>query len=152
MRDFACTDACRRGRGYVTALAFLTCVLYGSSAVAQAQAPMLEAGPAAADPSVTEFDAVEVTARRPVDADPLGFREPPPPTVFDRTWREPFDLEEIGMRGGLVMLGINYALGKAAQGVTQVPGWKQQIQPATARPPPLDEAMMQRAAALTPEQ
>jgi hypothetical protein len=34
---------------------------------------------------------------------------------------------------------------KAAEQVTKLPGWKDQIQSATARPPPLTEAQMQRA-------
>lgn len=100
------------------------------------------------DAAPTDLDAVEVVAPRPRDADPFGFRAPPPPTRFDRAWREPFNLHEIGMRGGLVQLGIGYALGAAAKGVSQVPGWKAQVQPAIARPPPLEEDQAARAAAL----
>lgn len=105
---------------------------------------------AAGDPSLTELEAVEVVAPRLPDADPFGFRAPPPPTRFERHWREPFNLHDIGMRGGLVQLGIGYALGAAAKGVSRVPGWKAQVQPAIARPPPLDEEQAARAAAMPP--
>ncbi len=148
MRACACRDACLRRRVRAGAAAWFGCALLVCSLAGNAQAFARDADPPTADASVTELDAVEVTAERPADADPFGFREPPPPTVFDRAWREPFDLEDIGMQGGLVMLGVNYALGKAAQGVTKLPGWRDQVRPATARPPPLDDAQVRRAAAL----
>lgn len=139
----------RSSRGRLTRLAACACLLTlsaGTPAVAQ----VTPVAPARA-PDISDLDAVEVTAPRPPDADPFGFRTPPPPTRFDRAWREPFDLEEIGMRGGLVMLSIQYAVGKAAQGVSRLPGWKQQIRPATARPPPLDPDQDARAARIRAE-
>ena len=47
--------------------------------------------------------------------------------------------------GDLAAFGIDYALEKAAAGIRKLPGWKGQIQGATARPPPLDEAQVRRA-------
>lgn len=108
------------------------------------QAAHAQAAAEHAEADTTELDTVHVTAPRPPDADPFGFRVTPE-NRFERDWREPVSLERIGMQGGLVMLGLNYALGQAARGMTRLPGWKHQVQGAVARPPPLDEAQARRA-------
>ncbi|MCD9033776.1 hypothetical protein LDO32_18855 [Luteimonas sp. Y-2-2-4F] len=97
---------------------------------------------------VAELAPVRVVAER--IEDPFAFRNPieVEDNVFRRAWREPPSLEEIGMQGGLVNMAVGYALMKTAEGVKRLPGWKDQIQPAEARPPPLDEALRARAAEL----
>lgn len=97
----------------------------------------------------TELEAVRVVGRRP-PADPFAFRNPVEVegTVFSRAWNEPPSLEEVGMRGGYVQIGINKGLELAAKGIRKLPGWKLQVRGAEARPPPLDEAQAARAARL----
>ena len=88
---------------------------------------------------------MRVIGRRPPD--PFGFRNPveTDTTVFDRAWDEPPSAEEIGMRGGIVQIGINKGLELAAKGIRKLPGWQNQVIGARARPPPLDEAQLERA-------
>ena len=110
------------------------------------------AGAAGDDPpgaQLTEMDAVRVIGRRP-PADPFAFRNPVEveDTVFSRAWDEPPSLEEIGMRGGYVQLAIDKGLELTAKGIRRLPGWKNPIGHAVARPPPLDEAQQARAARL----
>ncbi|MGJ4730929.1 hypothetical protein, partial [Luteimonas sp. SDU101] len=98
----------------------------------------------AAHPPATEMAPVRVIGHRP---DPFGFRNPveTDSTVFDRAWDEPPGLEEIGMRGGIVQMGINKGLELAAKGIRSLPNWQNQVIGAEARPPPLDEAQLERA-------
>jgi len=128
-------------------------------APARAQAPPAStARPAAAGPppaaaqderaqDAVELPTVEVIGHRP---DPFGFRNPveAETTVFERAWNEPPSIEEIGMRGGIVQMGINKGLELAAKAVRRLPGWQNQIVDARARPPPLDEGQLARAARL----
>lgn len=110
-----------------------------------AQAPASSA--AEGGQAAVELPAVRVIGRR---EDPFAFRNPVQAegTVFERAWDEPPSLEEIGMRGGLVQMAISKGLEMAAKGVRRLPGWQNQIVDATARPPPLDEAQLARAARL----
>ena len=107
---------------------------------------------AASGAQTTELEAVRVVGRRP-PADPFAFRNPVEVegTVFSRAWNEPPSLEEVGLRGGYVQLGINKGLELAGKGIRKLPGWKLQIRDAQARPPPLDEAQIARAARLQAE-
>ena len=104
---------------------------------------------AASGAQTTELEAVRVIGQRP-PTDPFAFRNPVEveDTVFSRAWDEPPSLEEVGMRGGYVQIGINKGLELAAKGIRKLPGWKLQIRDAEARPPPLDEAQAARAARL----
>ena len=102
----------------------------------------------AATNQVTEMDAVQVTATRPQELYRSKPVERTPPTVFERDWREPVNLRQIGLEGGVVPLLVRYAGGQARKGAEQIPGWKKQVQPAIARPPPLDESQLQRATEL----
>ncbi len=117
---------------------------------APAQAPVPARSPPASGEgaqAAVELPAVRVIGRR---EDPFAFRNPVQAegTVFERAWDEPPSLEEIGMRGGLVQMAIAKGLEMAAEGVRRLPGWQHQIVDATARPPPLDEAQLARAARL----
>ena len=82
--------------------------------------------------------------------DPFAFRPlfDPDTNTFQRRWNEPPSVEDVSLSGGYILLGINYGLLKAAETVTRLPGWQHQVQPATARPPPLDTAQAERAARL----
>lgn len=126
----------------------LASLMLGVSA-ASAYAQESEATPQIDDQKeeVVNLDTVRVTAPRQETLDLYRFRNPidAKSTVFERGYREPPSMEEIGLQGGIIVLGINYGLMKAAEQVTKLPGWKDQIQSATARPPPLTEAQMQRA-------
>lgn len=65
---------------------------------------------------------------------PIGgrFSEPPSP-------------KQISEGGGYVMYGINKAIGAAAKGLQKIPGVRDQVQSAVARPPPeLTEEQRQR--------
>lgn len=68
--------------------------------------------------------------------------------MFQRRWNEPPSVEDVSLSGGYIILGINYGLMKVAESVMRLPGWQNQIQPAVARPPPLDDAQAERAARL----
>lgn len=131
------TDLSHAGRGEPTAGARMP----GESA------PADPADPAA---TVTNFDTIRVVGKRPEWVDPFAFRPlfDPGTNAFQRYWNEPPSVEEVSLNGGYLMLGINYGLQKAAEGVTRLPGWKHQVQPAVARPPPLDAHQADRAARL----
>lgn len=94
-----------------------------------------------------ELERVRVVAPR-FEPDPFEFKDPIEiqGSAFDKYYRAPPTPEDISLGGGYIHYGINYGLMKAAQQVTKLPGWKHQVQDATARPPPLDEAQMLRAA------
>jgi len=97
----------------------------------------------------TDLAPVRVIGQRQA-VDPFAFRNPveAEATVFSRSWDEPPGLEEIGMRGGIVQIGINRGLELAAKGIRKLPGWQNQIVNAEARPPPLGQAQLERAVRL----
>ena len=134
----------------------MRCVLLAALCIAPAMAGAQDrdAGGEPAPPGVqaTELAPVRVIGRRP-PPDPFAFRNPVEVegTVFSRAWNEPPSLEEVGLRGGYVQLGINKGLELAGKGIRKLPGWKLQIRDAQARPPPLDEAQIARAARLQAE-
>lgn len=104
--------------------------------------------PPASNDNVTTLG--EVRAVKPED-EPLDlyrFKNPvqPAPNRFSRTWSEPPSVEQVSLSGGYLMMGINAALGAAGKGIHKLTGGPDQIQSATARPPPeLTEAQQQRA-------
>lgn len=104
----------------------------------------------AAPAEAVDFDTIRVTGKRPEWVDPFAFRPlfDPDANRFQRHWNEAPSVEEVSLGGGYIMLGINYGLHKAARAVTRLPGWKHQVQPAVARPPPLDADQAGRAARL----
>lgn len=131
----------------------LLLVVCGAPLAAGAQAPAGGGdgnGGSAGTP--TELETVRVLGQRP-PADPFAFRNPVEVdgTVFSRDWDEPPSLEEIGMRGGIVQIAIGMGLEATARGIRKLPGWKLQPVAASARPPPLDDEQLRRAAALQAE-
>lgn len=106
------------------------------------------ASEAATDQTATgDLGTVRVIGVYEPPKDPFALENPVDyaATRFQRDWREAPSLEEIGMQGGIVHIAINQGLLIAARLVTKLPGWKHQVQGATARPPPLDEKQVQRA-------
>lgn len=103
-----------------------------------------------ADGNATTLDTIRVTAPRPEFLDLDRFKNPidPKPSRFDRAYREPPSLEQVGQNGGVIPLLVGYVAQKVAKGASRIPGWKDREQPAIARPPPLTEEQMKRAARL----
>lgn len=107
------------------------------------------AGSAQTDKPTSTLDTIEVTAKRPDQADLYKFKNPVNvrPDVFDKDYREPPSLQEIGANGGVVPYAVGYLLGKLNDAAKSIPGWKTN-QTVTARPPPLSDEQLQRAAKL----
>ncbi|WP_256947765.1 hypothetical protein PWP89_01395 [Stenotrophomonas rhizophila] len=102
-----------------------------------------------ADARVTTLG--EVRALKPEDDVPVDlyrFKSPvqPAPNAFNRAWHEPPSPQEVGMRGGYLMMGINYGIAKTAQGLHTLTRAPDPIQSAIARPPPQLDAAQQRRA------
>lgn len=112
-------------------------------------APEPPVAPPAAAGDVTTLG--EVRAIKPDEDVPLDLYRFKSPVQaennrFSRSWREPPTPEQVGMSGGYVMMGIVYGVLKTAQGINKITGGPDQIQPATARPPPqLTEQQQRRA-------
>ncbi|MFC6840689.1 hypothetical protein [Xanthomonas theicola] len=122
---------------------------------AQACAQQADAAPAAPQQDIQTLD--EVRALPPDEEPPLDlyrFKNPVAlqPNRFDKDWRPPPSVEQVGQGGGYFALGIYYLAGKTAKGLHTLSGAPDQVQSAIARPPPLSEAQMRRAAALCAEQ
>ncbi len=118
----------------------LLCAIAPSSPAQEATA----IAPARNDDATT-LDPVRVVAPRMEDLYRSRPPERTPPTVFDKAWREPVNLEKIGNQGGVIPLLVNFAARKVAEGARKLPGWKGPDQPAIARPPPLDADQADRA-------
>ena len=127
-----------------------TTLLAGALLVGAAQGQERRAEPAeSANAQVTTLG--EVRALKPDEEVPLDlyrFKSPvaPAPNAFNRAWSEPPSLEEVGMRGGYLMMGINYGIAQTAKGLHTLTRAPDQIQPAVARPPPGLDADQQRRA------
>ena len=67
------------------------------------------------------------------------------PGTFERSWREPTSLEQLGKNGGIVPVLTGLAAKGIQAGARKIPGWKEPRQAVIARPPPLDEAQTARA-------
>jgi hypothetical protein len=98
-------------------------------------------GTLASGEDATTLDTIRVIAPAPRMEELYRSRplERTPPTVFDRAWREPISLEEIGNRDGIIPVLLDYAARKLAGGTGAG------ARGAVARPPPLDEQQMERA-------
>ena len=124
----------------------LACVFAGTT---KAQDPGKDS-PTTPRDDATTLDTIRVTAPRPEILDLDRFKNPidPKPSRFDRAYREPPSLEEISLNDGVIPLLVGYVAQKVAKGASKIPGWKDREQPAIARPPPLTEEQMERAARL----
>ena len=142
-------DAAVALRGHQGAVLLASLLLVTAAQAQQADPPaVVEPPPAPTQGDVTTLG--EVRALKP-DDEPLDlyrFKNPVQvqPNRFSRTWSEPPSPEQVGMSGGYLMMGINKGLAAAAQGVNKLTGGPDQIQSATARPPPeLTEEEQRRA-------
>ena len=69
------------------------------------------------------------------------------PNVFEKAYDPGISPEEMALEhGGYINYGINLGLYKSWQGIKKVTGMRPDIQPGIARPPPLTDAQMRRAA------
>ena len=98
----------------------------------------------------TTLETMVVTAPPPETLDLYRFRNPVEvePSAFSEAWHETPSLEEIGLNGGIVPILVGMAARQVQKGARKIPGWKMPEQPATARPPPLDDVQTARAARL----
>lgn len=71
------------------------------------------------------------------------------PNTFGNRWHPPPSPEEISQSGGYLLYGVSKLVGLATQGIKGIPGVRGQIQPAIARPPPLNLEQMDRAARIS---
>ena len=99
------------------------------------------------DTSATTLETLTVRPDPEEVVDPYRFENPVDvaPTVFSRRWKEPASLEQLGKNGGIVPVLVGLAAQQVQKGARKIPGWKEPEQPATARPPPLDEQQAARA-------
>jgi hypothetical protein len=99
------------------------------------------------DPAATTLDTLTVRPDPEEVVDLYRFENPVDvaPTVFSRRWKEPTSLEQLGKNGGIVPVLVGLAAQQVQKGARKIPGWKEPEQPATARPPPLDEQQAARA-------
>ena len=70
---------------------------------------------------------------------------------FSRDWSEPPSPEQVSMGGGYIMMGVVKGVLAAGRGLNKLTGGPDQIQAATARPPPeLSAEQRQRALRFSP--
>ena len=129
------------------------------AAVAQARAEQADPAPAAGTPPPQQGIQTleEVRALPPDEGEPLDlyrFKNPvsAQPNRFDKDWRPPPSPEQVSQGGGYLAMGIYYVAGKVAKGLHTLTGAPDQVQAAVARPPPLSEAQLRRAAELCTQQ
>ncbi|HJS35643.1 MAG TPA: hypothetical protein VJ766_09140 [Pseudoxanthomonas sp.] len=99
------------------------------------------------DPAATTLDTLTVRPDPEEVVDLYRFENPVDvaPTVFSRRWKEPTSLEQLGKNGGIVPVLVGLAAQQVQKGARKIPGWKEPEQPATVRPPPLDDQQAARA-------
>ena len=99
------------------------------------------------DPSATTLETLTVRPDPEEVVDLYRFRNPieVEPGGFGGAWREPPSLEELGKNGGIVPVLAGMAAQQIQKGARKIPGWKEPVQAAVARPPPLSEEQAARA-------
>ena len=108
---------------------------------------MAQEAPAPDDPSATTLETLTVRPDPEEVLDLYRFENPVDvePTVFERSWKEPVSLEQLGKNGGIVPVLAGLAANGVQAAVRKIPGWKEPVQAAIARPPPLDDEQAARA-------
>lgn len=128
------------------------------AAAAQARAQQADPAPATGAPPRQDIQTLEeVRALPPDEGEPLDlyrFKNPvsAQPNRFDKDWRPPPSPEQVSQGGGYLAVGIYYVAGKVAKGLHTLTGGPDQVQAAVARPPPLSETQLRRAAELCTQQ
>ena len=115
--------------------------------LAASRATAQDAAATTDDDPPTSLDRLVVRPEREEVLDLYPFQNPVdvPPTAFERRWKEPPSLEQLGKNGGIVPVLAGLA-GKGIQtAARKIPGWKEPMQTVIARPPPLDEEQAARA-------
>lgn len=117
--------------------------LWLAAAPAMAQDP----APATDDGRATTLDTLVVRPEPEEVIDLYRFENPVDvePTAFERRWKEPPSLEQLGKNGGIVPVLAGLAAKGIQTGARKIPGWKEPVQTVIARPPPLDEEQQARA-------
>jgi hypothetical protein len=112
-------------------------------------APAMAQDPATAtdDAQATTLDTLIVRPEPEEVLDLYRFENPVDvaPTAFERRWKEPPSLEQLGKNGGIVPVLAGLAAQGIQAGARKIPGWKEPRQAVVARPPPLDEEQQARA-------
>lgn len=112
-------------------------------------APAIAQDPATAtdDAQATTLDTLIVRPEPEEVLDLYRFENPVEvaPTAFERRWKEPPSLEQLGKNGGIVPVLAGLAAKGIQTGARKIPGWKEPRQAVIARPPPLDEEQQARA-------
>lgn len=112
-------------------------------------APAMAQDPATAtdDAQATTLDTLIVRPEPEEVLDLYRFENPVEvaPTAFERGWKEPPSLEQLGKNGGIVPVLAGLAAQGIQAGARKIPGWKEPRQAVVARPPPLDEEQQARA-------
>lgn len=119
------------------------------------QATATPATPPAADAGISTLPAVRAVLEedqpQPLDLDRFRNPVPPAPNAFDRAWRPTPSIKQVSedpRHPGYVNYGIAMGIQATGKALKKLPGVKDQVQAAVARPPPLDAAQSRRAAAL----
>lgn len=115
--------------------------------LAASRAMAQDAVAASDDADATTLDTLIVRPEPEEVVDLYRFENPVDvePTVFERSWKEPTSLEQLGKNGGIVPVLAGLAAKGVQAGARKIPGWKEPRQEVIARPPPLDEEQAARA-------
>lgn len=99
------------------------------------------------DPSATTLETLTVRPDPGEVVDLYRFRNPidVDSGALGGSWKEPTSLEQLGKNGGIVPVLVGLAAQQIQKGVRKIPGWKEPVQAAVARPPPLDDEQQARA-------
>ena len=131
--------------------ALLLTALVLSSLGGHASAQSSDPSPASVEPAQRPIPTLEEVRALPPELEVVDLERRNPiklePNMFDRSWSPPPTVEEVSLQGGYIFLGINYGLYHAGKALHRLGGGPDQVQPAIARPPPLSEAQLRRAAA-----
>ncbi|HEL2960025.1 hypothetical protein ACN9MD_00405 [Stenotrophomonas maltophilia] len=126
--------------------------------VPPADAPAATTAPVSTTPQQDNVTTLgEVRALKPED-EPLDlyrFKNPVKfgDNRFSRDWSEPPSPEQVSMGGGYIMMGVVKGVLAAGRGLNKLTGGPDQIQAATARPPPeLSAEQRQRALRFSQQQ
>lgn len=108
---------------------------------------MAQDAPLAEDPSATTLETLTVRPDPEEVVDLYRFKNPidVESGALGGSWKEPTSLEQLGKNGGIVPVLAGLAAQHIQKGARKIPGWKEPVQAAIARPPPLDDEQAARA-------